>query len=54
MKLKGLTQNPIKFAKILYNFYAKINFIFEEILPTIRKTGKFEAPQLTQKEQVLY
>jgi hypothetical protein len=31
LKLKGLTQNPIKFAKILYNFYAKINFIFEEI-----------------------
>ena len=28
-------------------------WVFEEILPTIRKTGKFEAPQLTQKEQVL-
>lgn len=28
-------------------------WVFEEILPTIRKTGKFEVPQLTQKEQVL-
>jgi prophage antirepressor-like protein len=28
-------------------------WVFEEILPTIRKTGKFEVRQLSQKEQVL-
>ena len=28
-------------------------WVFEEILPTIRKTGKFEIQQLTQREQVL-
>lgn len=28
-------------------------WVFNKILPTIRKTGKFEVPQLTQREQVL-